>query len=85
MEILTPGLTSLAQLRSLYAGALPAELHRDAREDVERAARQVADAAACDTAVYGVNTGVGSWPPAKLRVLILKSCNATSSFRTLVV
>ncbi len=66
MEILTPGLTSLAQLRSLYTGALPAELHRDARADVERAARQVANAAACDAAVYGVNTGFGKLASVKI-------------------
>ena len=56
---LTPGATTLAQLRRLYREELPAQLDRSARPQVEASAAIISAAAAGDAPVYGVNTGFG--------------------------
>ncbi|MDW4548282.1 histidine ammonia-lyase [Defluviimonas sp. D31] len=56
---LRPGAVTLAELARLYFEELPARLHRDAKAAVDRAAAAIADAAAGDVPVYGVNTGFG--------------------------
>ena len=58
-EILIPGQTTLAQLERLYRTEAAVELHASTRKGVDAAAARIANAAAGDTAVYGVNTGFG--------------------------
>ncbi len=65
--ILTPGTTSLAQLEQLWRGDGVAELSRDARSGIEASAALVAQAAAGEVAVYGVNTGFGKLASVKIR------------------
>ena len=56
--ILTPGEATLAQLEAIYRGdAVRLDPRCDAA--VQASARVIAEAAAGDTAVYGVNTGFG--------------------------
>ncbi|MEL6288791.1 MAG: histidine ammonia-lyase [Pseudomonadota bacterium] len=80
---LTPGRATLAQLEALWRTDQPAALASSARDGVDAAARIVADAAANDTAVYGVNTGFGKLASVKIdasdtarlqRNLILSHC-----------
>ena len=82
-EILTPGETTLAQLEHLYRTGAPARLHPSARPGIEAAAARIAQAAAGDAAVYGVNTGFGKLASLKIaakdtatlqRNLILSHC-----------
>ncbi len=56
---LTPGAATLAQLEAIWRDGLPVRLENAARPAIERAAQIVADAAAGDAAIYGVNTGFG--------------------------
>ncbi|MEO1600786.1 MAG: aromatic amino acid lyase, partial [Pseudomonadota bacterium] len=58
-EELTPGTADLAQLERIWRGDGPVRLERSAQEAVEAAASRVADAAAGEAPVYGVNTGFG--------------------------
>jgi len=80
---LTPGVTTLEQLETLWRGAGVATLDPAARAGVEHAAAQVAAAAAGTEAVYGVNTGFGKLASVKIakkdtatlqRNLILSHC-----------
>jgi histidine ammonia-lyase len=80
---LTPGATTLAQLETLWRGDGIATLDGAARAGVDRAAAQVAQAAAGNDAVYGVNTGFGKLASVKIaskdtatlqRNLILSHC-----------
>jgi histidine ammonia-lyase len=80
---LTPGATTLAELESLWRGGAAATLDPAARDGVERACAQVAQAAAGTEAVYGVNTGFGKLASVKIapkdtatlqRNLILSHC-----------
>lgn len=82
-EILHPGAVTLAQLERIYRSEAPATLSPAARPGVEAAAARVAEAAAGDTAVYGVNTGFGKLASLKIapqdtatlqRNLILSHC-----------
>ena len=82
-EMLTPAATQLAQLERIYRLETPARLDRIARPGVIRAAARIAEAAAGDTAVYGVNTGFGKLASLKIaakdvatlqRNLILSHC-----------
>ena len=82
-EILVPGQTGLAQLERLYRSGAPAELHPSARPGILAAAARIAQAAAGDVAVYGVNTGFGKLASLKIeakdtatlqRNLILSHC-----------
>lgn len=82
-EILQPGAVTLAQLERIYRTEAPAALSSAARPAVEAAAARVAEAAAGDTAVYGVNTGFGKLASLKIapgdtatlqRNLILSHC-----------
>lgn len=57
--LLTPGHVSLDTLRRIVAEDRAVTLDPAALVDVERSAALVADAAAGDAAVYGVNTGFG--------------------------
>jgi len=56
---LLPGQISLDTLEQLYRDSPPVVLDRECQPAVERAAAVVADAAAGDEAVYGINTGFG--------------------------
>lgn len=82
-ETLIPGATTLAQLERLYRSDAPARLAPEARAGVEAAAARIAEAAAGETAVYGVNTGFGKLASLKIaardtatlqRNLILSHC-----------
>ncbi len=57
--VLKPGSTSLDTLEGLYRDAPAAVLDPGCRPAVERAAAVIADAAAGEAAIYGVNTGFG--------------------------
>ena len=59
MITLSPGSATLAQLRQIYRGELPARLDRAAKPAIEASAEVIARAAAGDVPVYGVNTGFG--------------------------
>ena len=81
--LLTPGATSLDTLEAVWRGGHPARLIPEAEAAIDAAAAIVAQAAAGDAAVYGVNTGFGKLasvrvPPedtARLqRNLILSHC-----------
>jgi len=66
VHTLIPGAATLAELRALDASADPVRLGRGARPRVEAAAREVAQAAAGERAVYGVNTGFGKLAAVKI-------------------
>lgn len=81
--ILTPGETTLEQLEHIWRSGEAVSLHEDARPQIEHAAEIVAQAAAGDEAVYGVNTGFGKLASVKIaskdtaslqRNLILSHC-----------
>ncbi len=57
--ILTPGATTLAQLRAIWAEGRATRLDPSAHPRIAAAAEVVAQAAAGDAPVYGVNTGFG--------------------------
>ena len=80
---LTRGATSLAQLERLWRDGAAAEIDRSARPAVEAAAAIVAEAAAGDAPIYGVNTGFGKLASVKVapdqtttlqRNLVLSHC-----------
>lgn len=81
--ILVPGQVSLSQLEVIYRDQATVTLDPSCRPAVELAASHVADAAAGDAAVYGVNTGFGKLASLKIasedtatlqRNLILSHC-----------
>ncbi|RMF39997.1 MAG: histidine ammonia-lyase [Alphaproteobacteria bacterium] len=83
---LRPGEVDLATLRDIHAGSGPVELDRGARPGIEAAARVVAEAAAGDAAIYGVNTGFGKLASTRIapadtatlqRNLVLSHCSGT--------
>ncbi len=83
MISLIPGAVSLSTLEDIYNNMTPAALTVDAKPAVERAAQMIADAAAGDVPVYGVNTGFGKLASLKIeprdtetlqRNLILSHC-----------
>ncbi|WP_448187424.1 histidine ammonia-lyase [Azospirillum sp. sgz301742] len=57
--VLSPGNLTLAELRRIALGPVRVSLAPACREGVEAAARTVAEAAAGERPVYGVNTGFG--------------------------
>ena len=80
---MVPGTVTLATLEDIYRNLTPAKLDASAREPVEAAAKMVADAAAGEEAVYGINTGFGKLASTKIapadtatlqRNLILSHC-----------
>lgn len=83
MISLIPGAVTLATLNDIYRNLTPAQLNDSARPAVEAAALLVAEAAAGDAAVYGINTGFGKLASKKIapedttalqRNLILSHC-----------
>lgn len=83
MISLIPGAVTLNTLEDIYFNMTPAALTPEARPTVERAAQMIADAAAGDAPVYGVNTGFGKLASLKIeekdtatlqRNLILSHC-----------
>ncbi|MCC2112513.1 MAG: aromatic amino acid lyase, partial [Hyphomicrobiales bacterium] len=81
--LLRPGKTTLAELEAVYRNGCAARLDRDCRKAVEAAAARIAEAAAGNEAVYGVNTGFGKLASVKIdaadltklqRNLILSHC-----------
>lgn len=81
--VLTPGVTSLAQLEALWRTGETASLHASSRAGIQAAANLVASTAVSDTAVYGVNTGFGKLASVKIaakdtntlqRNLVLSHC-----------
>lgn len=80
---LTPGAASLAQLETIWRSGIAARLVDSARPAIDAAADMVAQAAAEDTAIYGVNTGFGKLASVRIapkdtaqlqRNLILSHC-----------
>ncbi|SHE80100.1 histidine ammonia-lyase [Ruegeria intermedia] len=80
---LVPGQVSLAQLAEIYWNETPVVLDHSCRPAVEAAAARIAEAAAGDQPVYGVNTGFGKLASLKIaardtsalqRNLILSHC-----------
>jgi len=80
---LTPGAVTLSQLAEVFWRETPVTLDRTCKPHIERAARQIAAAAAGDVPVYGVNTGFGKLASLKIaredtatlqRNLILSHC-----------
>ena len=65
-EILIPGETTLDQLERLWRDEAPAELSPAARPAIEAAAARIAQAAAGEAPVYGVNTGFGKLASLKI-------------------
>ena len=83
MISLIPGAVCLSTLEDIYNSMTPAALTVDAKPAVECAAQMIADAAAGDVPVYGVNTGFGKLASLKIeprdtetlqRNLILSHC-----------
>lgn len=81
--ILTPGAASLADLEHVFRTECAVRLDPACRPAIQSAHDQIADAAAGDTAVYGVNTGFGKLASVKIaakdtatlqRNLILSHC-----------
>lgn len=82
-HILKPGHVTLAELRYALTADHPFALDPDARPAVEFAARRIAEIAAGDVPVYGVNTGFGKLASVRIpagdveqlqRNLILSHC-----------
>ena len=80
---LMPGATTLTELEAIWRTGGAVSLHASARAKVDAAAALVAEAAAGDAAVYGVNTGFGKLASIKIaaddtatlqRNLILSHC-----------
>lgn len=80
---MTPGAVTLQTLETLYRSDTPVRLDPAARPAVEAAARMVAEAAAGDAPVYGINTGFGKLASTRIapedtatlqRNLILSHC-----------
>lgn len=66
MISLIPGAVTLNTLEDIYFNMTPTALTPEARPAVERAAQMIADAAAGDAPVYGVNTGFGKFASLKI-------------------
>jgi len=84
--ILLPGRTSLAVLERLYDGAGAVSLDPSCHDAIARSAARVAEIAAGDTPIYGVNTGFGKLASIRIdaadvatlqRNLILSHCSGT--------
>ncbi len=58
-HILVPGSVTLADLERIYWQGSPIRLAPEAMPGIDRAAARIAEVAAGDAAVYGVNTGFG--------------------------
>jgi histidine ammonia-lyase len=80
---LNPGKVDLATLETVYWQGTPATLAESARAGIEKAAQRIAEVAAGNQAVYGVNTGFGKLASIKIaqadvatlqRNLILSHC-----------
>ena len=80
---LMPGATTLIELEAIWRSGGSVALHASARAKIDAAAALVAEAAAGDAAVYGVNTGFGKLASIKIaaddtatlqRNLILSHC-----------
>lgn len=65
--ILTPGQTSLAQLEELWRMGGTVKLHESAWPAIKASAAKIAEAAAGDVPVYGVNTGFGKLASIKIK------------------
>ena len=81
--ILTPGSATLAELHDIWTGEKAVTLNPASHAGIEAAATLVAQAAAGDEAVYGINTGFGKLASVKIapkdvatlqRNLILSHC-----------
>jgi histidine ammonia-lyase len=81
-HVLTPGKATLPELEAIYRGA-PAKLDPGVRDAVEKSAARIAEVAAGDVPVYGVNTGFGKLASVRIapgdvatlqRNLILSHC-----------
>ncbi|KQT52749.1 MULTISPECIES: histidine ammonia-lyase [unclassified Aureimonas] len=81
--VLVPGAVTLEILEGIYRGDEPVRLDPACRPAVEAAARRIAEIAAGDAAVYGINTGFGKLASVRIapgdvetlqRNLILSHC-----------
>lgn len=61
-----PGIVTLATLEQIWRNGTPARLAASARAGVEAAAAMVAEAAAGEAPVYGINTGFGKLASTKI-------------------
>lgn len=82
-KILTPGQVTLAELEDIYWNEAPVRIAASAHAGIDRAAARIAEVAAGNEAVYGVNTGFGKLASIKIdradvatlqRNLILSHC-----------
>ena len=80
---LTPGQVTLADLEDIYWTAMPVRIDPKSHPAIDRAAARIAEVAAGDAPVYGVNTGFGKLASIKIdradvatlqRNLILSHC-----------
>ena len=78
--ILTPGLTTLAQLQDIWSGNKAAVLHTSSHAGILAAAEMVVQAASGDVAVYGINTGFG-----KLAIVKIAAKDVTTLQRNLIL
>jgi histidine ammonia-lyase len=86
--LLQPGRTTLATLERLHDGTGPVTLDPSCRDAIARSAARVAEIAAGDAPVYGVNTGFGKLASIRIdaadlatlqRNLILSHCSGTGA------
>ena len=64
--ILTPGDVDLSQLEQVWRNGGTVEIDRSAAQAIDAAAMRVAEAAASEEAIYGVNTGFGKLASVKI-------------------
>jgi histidine ammonia-lyase len=83
VSTLTPGAVRLDLLEQIYRTDVAAQVDRESRSAIDTAAAYVAEAAASEDAIYGVNTGFGKLASVKIapedtaklqRNLILSHC-----------
>ena len=79
-KILTPGQVTLADLEDIYWNETPVSLASSAHAGIDRAARRIAEVAAGNEAVYGVNTGFG-----KLASIKIDRADVTALQRNLIL
>jgi histidine ammonia-lyase len=78
--VLQPGNVPLRDLASIYWNKVPAKLHPDADIGVMRASARIAEIAAGNAPVYGINTGFG-----KLASIKIDNADLTALQRNLIL
>ncbi|MEG9884178.1 MAG: histidine ammonia-lyase [Hyphomicrobiales bacterium] len=67
MIVIRPGSVTLEELEQVFRNRSPVRLDPSSRPAIERSARLVSEAAAGESAVYGVNTGFGKLASQKIK------------------